>query len=291
MPVSVRQIYKPVVHLQRRIKVSYFDLVPNAQGLNRLPSNPCQLLDFSYLRLSDGKEYAGASGDREFLAVILGGKGTFVVGDQKFEKVGGRANVFSGKPHSVYIPCQSSLKITAHGALEVGLCSAPSDLKAAAYVIAPDRVATGVWGAANFSRNYHQILTLASQPDLPAARLIVGETFTPSGNWSTYPPHRHEKDDLPREAYHEEMYFFKVSPADGFGLTRYYNDEIDTGYIVRDNTILMVPKGYHTVASAPGYATYYLWALAGNQRIQATVDDPTLAWVARTVPMLKALGH
>jgi 5-deoxy-glucuronate isomerase len=271
--------------------MSYFERVPNVPGLNRLPSNPCKLLDFSYLLLADGKSYESASGDREMLAVILGGKGTFATGGKRFENVGGRANVFSGKPSSVYIPCQSSFTITAQGALELAFVSAPSDLKTASYVIAPDKVATGVWGAANFSRNFHQILTLASQPDLPAARLIVGETYTPSGNWSTFPPHRHEKDDLPREAFHEEMYFFKVSPADGFGITRYYNDEIDTGYIVRDNSILMAPKGFHTVVSAPGYTTYYLWALAGNHRVQATADDPSLAWVGRTVPMLKALGH
>jgi len=123
------------------------------------------------------------------------------------------------------------------------------------------------------------------------ARLIVGETYTPSGNWSTYPPHRHEKDDLPREAYHEEMYFFKVAPADGFGLTRYYNHEVDTGYVVRDNTILMIPNGYHTVVSAPGYTTYYLWFLAGEHRAQAVSDDPAVGWVSRTVPMLRDLGH
>jgi 5-deoxy-glucuronate isomerase len=271
--------------------MSYFETVPSKPGLNRLPSNPFKLLDLNYVILSDGETFRGASDNREILAVILGGKGTFVVSDKKFEGIGGRPNVFSGKPHSVYIPCQSNYTVTAQGAFQVALVSASSDLKIPPYVIAPERVATGIWGAANFSRNYHQILTLASQPDLPAQRLIVGETFTPSGNWSTFPPHRHEKDDLPREAYHEELYFFKVSPADGFGITRYYNDEIDIGYIVRDNTILMAPKGYHTVVSAPGYMTYYLWALAGNQRVQATVDDPALAWVSRTVPMLKALGH
>ena len=64
-------------------------------------------------------------------------------------------------------------------------------------MIGPERGDAGLWGAANFSRNFHQILTLAGQPDLPAKRLIVGETYTPSGNWSTFPPHRHEKDDLP----------------------------------------------------------------------------------------------
>jgi 5-deoxy-glucuronate isomerase len=218
--------------------MSYFESVPSQAGLNRVSANPFKLLDFNCLILGDGETFSGTTGDREFLAVLLGGRGAFVVDGQTFAHIGGRPNV-----------------------------------------------------AANFSRNYHQILTQVGQPDLPAARLIVGETYTPSGNWSTYPPHRHEKDDLPREAYHEELYFFKVSPADGFGLTRYYNDEIDTGYVVRDNTILMAPKGYHTVVSAPGYTTYYLWALAGNHRVQATADDPALSWVGRTVPMLHALGH
>ena len=271
--------------------MSYFEPVPAKAGLNKPAGNPFKLLDFGYLVLNDGEHYEATSGEREILAVVLGGKGDFTVNGQAFAKVGGRPNVFSGKPHSVYIPCNAKYAVTAHGRLEVGLCSAPSDLATAPYVIGPERVATGVWGAANFSRNYHQVLTLASQPDLAARRLIVGETFTPSGNWSTFPPHRHEKDNLPVEAYHEELYFFKVSPADGFGMTRYYNGEVDTGYIVRDNTILMAPTGYHTVVSAPGYTTYYLWALAGNQRVQGTTDDPTLAWVSRTVPMLKSLGH
>ena len=271
--------------------MSYFETVPNKAGLNPAPSNPCTLLDFGYLILADGETFELATGDREFLAVLLGGRGAFTVNGQAFASVGGRPNVFSGKPHAVYLPCESKATVAAQGRLEIGLVSAPSDLKTAPYVIGPDRVTSAAFGAANFSRSLHQILTMAGQPDLPARRLIVGETYTPSGNWSTYPQHRHEKDDLPREAYHEELYFFKVSPADGFGITRYYNDEMDTGYVIRDNTILMAPKGYHTVVSAPGYTTYYLWALAGNHRTQATADDPALAWVGRTVPMLKALGH
>ncbi len=269
----------------------YFETVPKKSGMNNLPSNPCELLDFDLLVLGNGETCEGTTANREYCAVVLGGKAAFVVGENKFDDVGGRPNVFSGKPHSVYMPCQSKYTIKAKGTVEIAFCSAPSDLATAPYVIPPERVATGVWGAANFSRNFHQILTLASQADLPAQRLIVGETYTPSGNWSTFPPHRHEKDDLPREAYHEEMYFFKVNPADGFGMARYYNDELDTGFIVRDSTILMAPKGFHTVVSAPGYTTYYLWFLAGSQRVQATVDDPALSWVSRTVPMLKALGH
>lgn len=271
--------------------MSYFAAVPSAPGLNRLPHNPCKLLDFAHLVLADGQYYEATSGEREVLVVLLGGKATVDVNGRQFGPIGGRPNVFAGKPHSLYIPAGATYAITAHGPLTAALASAPSELAVDPYVIPPERVTSSTWGAANFSRNLHQILTLAGQPDLPAARLIVGETYTPSGNWSTYPPHKHEVDDLPREAYHEEMYFFKVSPADGFGMVRYYNAEIDTGYIVKDNTILMAPYGYHTTNSAPGYTSYFLWCLAGNQRVQATVEDPTLSWVGRTVPMLKALGH
>ena len=166
--------------------------------------------------------------------------------------MGARANVFSGRPHTVYLPCQSRYKVAAHGRLEVALCSAPSDLKTAPYVIPPERVATVTVGAANFLRYNHPILTQGFQPDLPARRLCIGETFVPSGNWATYPPHKHERDDPPREAFHEEIYFFKVNPSEGFGMTRHYTDDTDGAKVIRDNTILMAPKGYHTVVSAPG---------------------------------------
>jgi 5-deoxy-glucuronate isomerase len=271
--------------------MSYFEAITTKDGVNALAGNPFRLLDLQLLVLPDGGTHMGKTGSREVLAVILGGKADVEAGAKDFAGLGGRPNPFAGKPHSVYIPCGTEFSITAHGRLEAALLSAPSDLKTDPYAIGPDKITSGVWGAANFSRNFHQILTLAGQPDLPARRLIVGETFTPSGNWSTYPPHRHEKEDLPREAKHEELYLFKVSPADGFGITRYYNDETDTAFIIRDNTVLMAPNGYHTVVSAPGYTTYYLWALAGEHRIQATADDPVLGWVGRTVPMLKALGH
>ncbi|HTP07942.1 MAG TPA: 5-deoxy-glucuronate isomerase [Anaerolineae bacterium] len=272
--------------------MKYHSLLTANAGLNTLPHNACKLLDFGLLKLAAGSTYEAETPGREILAVILGGKATFEIDGKRFEKIGGRPNVFSGKPHSVYIPADAKFSIHAESAVEIALPSAPSDAAIEPYVIAPSQVAIGVWGAANFKRNYHQILTLASQPDLPARRLIVGETFTPSGNWSTYPPHKHQVDDLPREAYHEEMYYFKVNPADGFGICHYYNEEgEEENFTVRDNSLHMLPRGYHTVVSAPGYTTYYLWFLAGNQRIQATVDDAALGWVSRTVAMLKELGH
>lgn len=273
--------------------MKYHTILTAEQGMNTLPFNPCKLLDFAMLKLAEGETHSDESGDREVVAVILGGKATFEINGQRFEKVGGRPNVFSGKPHSVYIPAGSKYTIHGEGNVEIALACAPSDeTSIQPYVITPDRVVEGVWGAANFKRYFKQILTSSAQPDLPARRLIVGETLTPSGNWSTYPPHKHQVDDLPREAFHEEMYYFKVNPGNGFGICHYYNEEgEDENFTIRDNSIHMMPRGFHTVVSAPGYTTYYLWFLAGNQRVQATADDPNLGWVSKTVSMLKELGH
>ena len=196
--------------------MKYHAKLTNESVQNTLPYNPCKLLDFNLLALKDADSFTGSSDDREILAVILGGKAKFTVAGKEFGVLGERPDVFSGKPYSVYIPAGSDYAIEAQGEVEIALASAPSDEEIEPYVIDPSQIATGAWGGANFKRYYHQILTTAAQPDLPARRLIVGETFTPSGNWSTYPPHKHEEDDLPNEAFHEEMYYFRVDPAEGF---------------------------------------------------------------------------
>jgi 5-deoxy-glucuronate isomerase len=269
----------------------YHSSIPARTGHNTLPFNPCRLLDLALLRLAHGQSWSGASGEREILAVILGGRATFTVDGVTFDAVGGRADVFSGTPHSVYIPAGARVTVDAVGPVEIALPSAPSELVVPPYVIEPAQVVTGRWGAANFSRTYHQILTEISQPDLPAARLIVGETYTPSGNWSTYPPHRHAVDNLPAEAAHEEMYYFRIQPDEGFGISRVYTDEgYEENVTARNHTVQMMPEGYHTVVSAPGYTTYYLWFLAGSHRTQGALEDHQLAWVGRSLPTLRALG-
>jgi 5-deoxy-glucuronate isomerase len=268
----------------------YFTTLTNQNGINRLPHNACQWLDFQRVLLSAEQTYSGHTHEREFVAVILGGKADFQVGAQSFAALGSRPNVFSGKPTSVYLPCQHSYSITAHEPTEIALCSAPSELAVEPYVIQPAQVTSGRWGAANFSRDFHQILTLDGQPHLPAQRLIVGETFTPSGNWSTYPAHKHDQAQG-AEVVHEEMYFFKIAPNNGFGMARHYSAEYEHNYTVRDNTLLMIPHGYHTYVGAPGFSSYYLWFLAGDQRRQGVTIDPETAWVNHTVPMLRHLGH
>ncbi|GAB4262915.1 MAG: 5-deoxy-glucuronate isomerase [Candidatus Promineifilaceae bacterium] len=254
--------------------MNYFAKLTQEPGRNGLPYNPCKLLNFELLVLAAGETAVGETEGREIVAVILGGKATFQVGDETFAEIGERANVFAGKPYSVYMPIGCGYTITAVTGTQIVLASAPSDLETKPYLITPEQVVTGVWGADNHTRHFHQILVESVHPDLPARRLIVGETFTPSGNWSTYPAHKHEVDNLPHEAYHEEMYYFRIAPDNGFGITRFYHTEEDAiNYTVKDNSILMIPDGYHTYVGAPGFQSYYLWFLAGEHRTQAVVAD------------------
>ncbi len=268
---------------------TYFASIGDAPGLNRPATNPCHLIDFARLVLPAGDTHAGRASDRETLLVLFSGRCDVAVNGTHIATVGRRASPFAGRPYAVYLPAGAAYIITAQTALDAGLCSAPADLPAEPYVITPDQVVVQQVGAASFGRELRTILTSSDQPDLPAQRLIVGETLVPSGNWSTYPPHKHEIDDLPREAFHEELYYFRVDQPDGFGHARHYSPArgYDTSYTVQDSTILMIPHGFHTTCSAPGYTTYFLWMLAGNHRTQAVAFDPAHAWVQRSIGLLK----
>lgn len=176
----------------------YFHTVPQGAGIQNLKDESCTLLDFAKVTLKPGETAEGDSGEREILLVALSGKARVEVGNSVFDSVGGRSNVFAGLPHSVYIPRGQKWSITAITHFEGALPSAPSDLDTAPYEIKPDQVNTGQWGTLNYARNFREILV---QPNgLPASRLIVGETITPSGHWSTYPPHKTRRTPGPRKA-------------------------------------------------------------------------------------------
>jgi 5-deoxy-glucuronate isomerase len=116
--------------------------------------------------------------------------------------------------------------------------------------------------------------------------LLVVEVFTPSGNWSSYPPHKHDVSNMPHEADLEEIYYYRIDPPTGFGLQRLYtaDREFDEAYVINDSDVLLVPKGYHAFAVAHGYTGYYLNVLAGAQpqRTMQPADDPAHAWVRDT---------
>lgn len=272
----------------------YFETIGQESGLNTVKDNPCKLLDFGLLKLEDGQEFSDNSREDEIMAVVLGGKCTITAGNATFENIGQRPNVFGGKPYAVYIPPATAFSVVGpdSGKVEVALCKAKAKtgmLGTAPFLVRPEQVESGTWGAANFSRTFHSVLV---ETDQPVHRLIVGETFTPSGHWSTYPPHKHEQEVPGKEVFMEEFYYFRSSAPEGWGLLKHYSDDktIDNTYTVRDNTLFKASRGYHTYVEAPGYTGYYLWFLAGDHRNQNPQVDPDLAWVQKNVPVLRQMG-
>ena len=111
---------------------------------------------------------------------------------------------------------------------------------------------------------------------------MVGETINPPGNWSSYPPHKHDRHAPPDEVALEELYYYRFKPETGFGVQLIYDDRDETARIVRDGDVVAIPSGYHPVVAAPGYSLYYLWVMAGEGRMLAPYFDPTHAWVQNT---------
>ncbi|WP_227270793.1 5-deoxy-glucuronate isomerase [Roseobacter weihaiensis] len=266
--------------------MQHFHTVPKEQGYAAVPDQSCSYLDFGTIRLDAGGRYEGnVAGDREALMVVLGGKARVKANGTDLGTVGRRPNVFAGVAHAVYLPRGAAYVIEAEGPFEAALPQGPSSLDLDPYVISPEQVNTGQWGTLNYTRYFREILV---QPNgMPASSLIVGETITPSGNWSTYPPHKHEVN-AGAEKFHEEMYYFRVSSPDSHGVIHHYSPErgYDDMHKVTDDTLIAMPHGYHTYVGAPGAQSYYLWALAGNGRAQGASFDPKLGWVQKTVGMV-----
>jgi 5-deoxy-glucuronate isomerase len=265
----------------------YFQSIQSSRGEKKIENNPCSLLDFSHLVLLKNEVYSNISDSDERVIVVLGGACYAQVGGKDFGRIGGRENVFAGKPYALYVPPRHKVSLIGSSDIcELAICWASAEIETDGFVIKPADVVEKTTGTSNFTRKMHGILVGDTRA---VQRLIVGETYTPSGNWSTYPPHKHEKDNLPEEVYMEEIYYFKVNPPQGFGIAKYFTDDeaIDEIYTIRNSTVLMMPRGYHTVVSAPGYVTYYLWCLAGNCRAQAVASHPDQAWVNKYVDQIE----
>jgi 5-deoxy-glucuronate isomerase len=227
---------------------------------------------------------------KEFAVIVLSGSVDLTCGSEHFADLGGRATVFSGPATGAFVPPGLGLKLTARSACEVALCSAPSDAEGPPQVVAPSEVVVRTVGHWNWTREVHNVI---GQNVKHARRLVVGETYNLPGNWSSFPPHRHIRDDFPFEVAMEEVYHFRVNPPGGFGIQCLYNDDlsIDETYTVRDGDTVAIPAAYHPVAAAPGYQVYYLWMLAGHtDRRLKPRDDPRHSWVHAAGEMARGMN-
>ncbi len=233
---------------------------------------------FSVVRLLAGEERSWQSDGRELCVVVLSGLIRAAAADLVAEELGGRETVFDGAPSAFYVPAGARCTVTALSpAAEIAFCSAPGDGSAGLSPSAIDDVPVEVRGEGSAQRTVHPIL----MDDRPAESLLVVEVLTPAGHWSSFPPHRHEIDDPPRETLLEETYYHRLRPREGFALQRVYTDarDLDETLAVSDGDVVLVPRGYHVVAAMPGYDLYYLNVMAGPRREWRFQDDPAYAWL------------
>jgi 5-deoxy-glucuronate isomerase len=246
-----------------------------------------QYLNMAALRLNNGQSYASQTGEHEHLSVVLGGRCNVRTSHGDYLNIGRRPNVFSGMPYAVYLPRRTDFLIEAlSDGLEVASCWVASDTDYPARLITPADSQIELRGAGNASRQINSILP----PGSACQRIVCVEVYTPSGNWSSYPPHKHDVHKVDAEgklleADLEEIYFYKLGgPAGGHAYQRIYTDDraIDAVVVAHNHDAVLVPEGYHPVVSAHGYTTYYLNFLAGAAQSLANSDDPDLAWVRGT---------
>ena len=220
---------------------------------------------FDLHRLLDGETASGPAGDREVCLVFVSGKGKVTAGGEVFGEIGIRSSPFEGKPYSVYVPAGSDWQVEASGDCELAVCSAPGKRGShPVRVIRPEDVSLEVRGEGSNTRYVTNILPETE----PADSLLVVEVLTPGGNTSSYPPHKHDQNDLPRESYLEETYYHRLNPHQGFGFQRVYTGDrsLDEAMAVEDGDVVLVPKGYHPTGTCHGYDLYYLNVMAGPAR-------------------------
>jgi 5-deoxy-glucuronate isomerase len=218
------------------------------------------------------------AGRDERLVVIMAGTVEVLIDGQAAGIAGRRGDVFDGPGDAIYLPGSvPATLVPVGGPVTVALAAAPPGPSPAgpARVIATSEQRVATVGRDGWRRTVRTILG----PDAPASRLLVGETINPPGLWSSYPPHRHDRDS-DEEVRLEEVYLFRLKPADGFGVqVRYDSDSEREARMVRDKEVAVITTGFHPVVAAPGYELYYLWVMAGEGRVQRVYIDPRYRWV------------
>lgn len=239
---------------------------------------------FSVHEIASGESLVLESSATEKCLVLVSGKGTVTVGNQVFSHIGERMSPFEKdtnqqriKPHSVYVAPQQRIQVVAETDLELAVCEAPSKGNLETRYITPQEVDAEHRGKGHNQRYVHNILP----DDKPADSLLVVEVFTDEGCTSSYPSHKHDQDIDGKETYLEETYYHRLNPSQGFCMQRVYTDnrELDECMAVYDKDVVMVPKGYHPVATIAGYDSYYLNVMAGPKRKWQFSWERDHAWV------------
>jgi len=235
---------------------------------------------FAAHRLASGESMPLATGSSEFCFVVLRGIVTIAAQGQTWREIGSRASVFADEaPYAVYVPASEEVHVTANTDAEIAVASAPGSQARPARLIEPASMKRSTRGQGLNTRYVCDILPQTE----PADHLLVVEVRTPSGHSSSYPPHKHDTDDLPDESSLEETYYHRLDPSQGFAFQRVYTEDrtLDESLAVEDHDVVMVPRGYHPVVVPYGYESYYLNVMAGPTREWHFKNDPAHEWMLK----------
>lgn len=236
---------------------------------------------FQLYRLGAGETAAGHLGEMEAIVVYVEGKGRLEAAGRDWGLLGERMDVFERlPPHCVYLPAGSDWAVEATTALTLAICTAPGKGGYPAVQIGPAGIELTPRGKGTNTRYVNNIAMEARDV---ADSLLVTEVFTPAGNWSSYPSHRHDEDDFPNMTYLEETYYHRLNPPQGFGIQRVYTEDgtLDETMAVKNHDLVLVPKGHHPCGAPYGYEMYYLNVMAGPLRKWRFKNDPDHDWIAQ----------
>ncbi len=252
-------------------------LIPAERFAGRIDDFGYEFLAFENRKLQPGESFSAQTGARELGIVLLGGVCSVRSSAGDFDAFGGRTNVFDGLPYTLYLPIETGFTITAVTAADVAFCYSRAEQRHPARLVPPAGVVVEIRGGGNATRQINHMI----RPGSAAHRLLVCEVYTPGGNWSSFPPHKHDVHNPPGEVDLEEIYYYRVSRPEGYAIQRVYTQDrsLDETVTVHDGELVLVPCGYHPVVAAHGYDVYYLNALAGSAHSMAASDDPDFAWV------------
>jgi 5-deoxy-glucuronate isomerase len=255
--------------------------IPPARSGTRLSLTPRRAgwkhVGFAVRQIARGDTWKGRTGRFEICLVLLSGLASvrWTPGGGDKVRFGPRRDVFTDYPHALYLPPGTAFELRALQRTEIAECGSPSTQRFTPRVIRPEECGLEVRGGGNATRQIIDILP----PSAPADRLLVCEVLTPAGNWSSFPPHKHDRHAPPVEADLDETYYYRFSGPDGYGLQGLYaaSGRPDRLFKVRDGDLVIVREGYHPFVAAPGFDAYYLNTLAGSVRSMAATDDPRYA--------------
>ena len=262
---------------------------PNSEGRiqNITPESAAwKYVGFDFFKLKAGQTLKKETGSREVCLVLVTGKASVKTLHESWDNLGERMSIFSknsgtdGKPpYAVYVPNDDQFSVAAETDLELALCSAPGKGSFPARLIKPEHMTYETRGKGTNTRHICNILPETAEAD----SLLVVEVITPNGNWSSYPPHKHDSDNIPEESYLEETYYHRINPPQGFAFQRVYTDDgsLDETMAVQNHDVVMVPRGFHPVGAPHGYDLYYLNVMAGPKRIWKFYNDPEHEWIVK----------